>query len=133
MKEAVVIGSGAVIYISSLIKTGKGNQKLIRGYTRTDAHRQQDDLISLLLFLQNKESSIKMKQMHLEGEFIFYCMLEGFVQFYEHNCRMINLLILTATVLSLLNQRARLNCTCSMFCDTVLTEELYLLFSESGS
>jgi hypothetical protein len=37
---------------------GSGVQKLIRG-GYTDIHRQQDDLVSLLLFFQNKESRLK--------------------------------------------------------------------------
>jgi hypothetical protein len=48
------MGSGAVIYVPSLIKIGLGIQKLIRGI-----HRQQGDLISLILFFQNKESRLK--------------------------------------------------------------------------
>jgi predicted ABC-type transport system involved in lysophospholipase L1 biosynthesis ATPase subunit len=43
------MGAGAVI------KIGSGIQKLIGGI-----HRQQGDLISLLLFFQNKESGLKM-------------------------------------------------------------------------
>jgi hypothetical protein len=37
MKYAVEMGSGAMIYIPSFIKTGSGNQKLIEGIHR---HRQ---------------------------------------------------------------------------------------------
>jgi hypothetical protein len=48
MKYAVEMGSGAVIYIPSLIKIGSGIQKLIR--KDTQVHKQQGDLISLLLF-----------------------------------------------------------------------------------
>jgi hypothetical protein len=43
MKYAIEMGSGAMIYIPSFIKTGSGIQKLIGGI-----HRQQCDLISLL-------------------------------------------------------------------------------------
>jgi hypothetical protein len=46
------MSSGAVIYVPSFIKIGSGIQKLIGGYTQT--HRQQRDLISLILFFQNK-------------------------------------------------------------------------------
>jgi hypothetical protein len=58
MKHAVQMGSGAMIYIPIFIKAGAGIQKLIRGNIQT--HRQQGDLISLLLFLffQNKESRL---------------------------------------------------------------------------
>jgi hypothetical protein len=56
MKYAVKMGSGAMIHIPSFIKIGSGIQKLIGGI-----HRQQRDLISLLLFFQNKESRVKIK------------------------------------------------------------------------
>jgi hypothetical protein len=52
------MGSGAMIYIPSFIKTGSGIQKLIGGIHR---HRQHGDL---LLFLQNKESRLKMGQLY---------------------------------------------------------------------
>jgi hypothetical protein len=55
MKYSVEMGSGAVIYIPSFIKTGSGIQKLIGGRI----HRQQRDLISLLAFSQNKEIRLK--------------------------------------------------------------------------
>jgi hypothetical protein len=71
--------------------------------------------------------------MHFEGEFTFYSMLEGFVQSYEHKCRMINLLILTFVFLYFLSHRTHLDTRPSFFCDIVLTEELYVLVSESGS
>jgi hypothetical protein len=51
MKYAVEMGSGAMIYIPSFIKIGSDIQKLKRWDTHTDTHRQQGDLISLLLFL----------------------------------------------------------------------------------
>jgi hypothetical protein len=56
MKYAVDMGSGAMIYIPSFIKICSGIQKLIR-----ELHRQHGDLISLLLFSQNKESMLKTK------------------------------------------------------------------------
>jgi hypothetical protein len=43
------MGSGAVIYIPSFIKTGSGVQMLIGGI---HTHRQQRDLISLLYFFK---------------------------------------------------------------------------------
>jgi hypothetical protein len=58
MKYAVEMGSDAMIYIPSFIKTGSGIQKLIRGDTQT--HRQHGDLISQLSFLQNNNSGLKM-------------------------------------------------------------------------
>jgi hypothetical protein len=48
MKYAVEMGSGAMIYIPSFIKIGTGIQNLIR--RDTQVHKQQGDLISLLLF-----------------------------------------------------------------------------------
>jgi hypothetical protein len=52
------MGSGAMIYIATFRKIGSGIQKLIGGiYVQT--HRQQGDLISLLLFFQYKESRLK--------------------------------------------------------------------------
>jgi hypothetical protein len=52
------MGSGAVIYVPSFIKIGSGIQKLIGGI---HGHRQRQlrDLISLILFFQNKESRLK--------------------------------------------------------------------------
>jgi hypothetical protein len=54
MKYAVEMGSSAVIYIPSFIKIGSGVQK-----RDIQTHRQRDDLISLCLFLQTKESKLK--------------------------------------------------------------------------
>jgi hypothetical protein len=52
MKYAVVMGSGAWIYIPSFIKFGVGIQKSIRGYT---GHIYLGDLISLPFVLKLKE------------------------------------------------------------------------------
>jgi hypothetical protein len=52
------MGSGAKIHIQTFMKLGLGIQKFIGGY-RT--HRENGDLIILLLFLQNKESRLKVK------------------------------------------------------------------------
>jgi hypothetical protein len=46
MKYAVEMGSGAVIYVPSFIKTGLGVQKIIR--EDSQIHRQHGDSISLL-------------------------------------------------------------------------------------
>jgi hypothetical protein len=48
MEYTVEMGSSSMIYIPSLIKTGSVIRKLIVGGRQT--HRQQGDLISLLLF-----------------------------------------------------------------------------------
>jgi hypothetical protein len=45
-----------MLYRPSLIKIGSGIQGLIGGDSQT--HRQHGDLISLLLFFQNKESRL---------------------------------------------------------------------------
>jgi hypothetical protein len=58
MKYTVEMGSGALIYIQHFIKTGSGIKKLMGGGD-TQTHRQQGDLICLLLFFQNKESRLK--------------------------------------------------------------------------
>jgi hypothetical protein len=52
MKNAIEMGSGAMIYISSFIMIGSSIKKLLGGDMHTDiqTHRQQGDLISLLLF-----------------------------------------------------------------------------------
>jgi hypothetical protein len=64
MKYAVEMGSGAMIYIPSFIKIGSGTQQLIGGI-----HRQHGDIISLFLFFQNKESSLK----YTKSSVFFYC------------------------------------------------------------
>jgi hypothetical protein len=56
MKHRVKMGSGVMIYMPSFIKIGSVIQKLIGG---GGIHTQQGDLISLLLFFQNKESKLK--------------------------------------------------------------------------
>jgi hypothetical protein len=48
MKYAVEMGSGAMIYMSSFIKTGSGIQKFIGRSTQT--HSQHGNLISLVLY-----------------------------------------------------------------------------------
>jgi hypothetical protein len=53
MKNAVEMGSVVVIYIPSFIKIGSGIQKILGGiHIHTQTHRQQGDLISLLLFFK---------------------------------------------------------------------------------
>jgi hypothetical protein len=55
MKYILEMSSGAMAYTTSFIKIGSGIQKLMgRGDSQT--HRQHGDLLSLLLFFQNKES-----------------------------------------------------------------------------
>jgi hypothetical protein len=44
MKYAVDMGSGAMIYIPSFIKSGSGIQKLIRGYSQTHSHTDSMDV-----------------------------------------------------------------------------------------
>jgi hypothetical protein len=50
------MGSGAMIYKPSFIKIGSGIQRLGGGYTYR--HRQQGDLISLLVFFQAKKEHL---------------------------------------------------------------------------
>jgi hypothetical protein len=59
IKYAVEVGSVAMIYIPSFRKIASGIRKLIRRCLHTQ--REQGDLISLLLFFQNKESRLKKK------------------------------------------------------------------------
>jgi hypothetical protein len=54
MTYAVETGSGAMMYIPSVIKIGSGIQKLIGGYTYRQRHIQQGYLINLHLFFQTK-------------------------------------------------------------------------------
>jgi hypothetical protein len=61
MKYAVEMGLGVMIYLPSSIKFGSGIQKSVGEGTKT--HRQQGDLISLLLFAENKESRLKRELM----------------------------------------------------------------------
>jgi hypothetical protein len=58
MKYAVEMGSGAVIYVPTFIKTGSGIQKVI-GKKDSQTQRQHGDRISLLLFFQNRERRLK--------------------------------------------------------------------------
>jgi hypothetical protein len=50
------MGSGAMIYIPSFIKTESCIEKLIEDI---QIHRQHGDLVSLLSFFQNKERRLK--------------------------------------------------------------------------
>jgi hypothetical protein len=52
------MGSRAVIYIPSFINTGSGIQRFM-GDTYRNTHRQEGDFISLLLYLENQESRLK--------------------------------------------------------------------------
>jgi hypothetical protein len=52
------MGLGAVIYVLSFIKFGAGVQNLIGGIHR-HTHRQQRNLISLLLFFQKRKVDVK--------------------------------------------------------------------------
>jgi hypothetical protein len=59
IKYAVEMGLDAMLYIPSFMKNGSGIQKLL--YRDSQIHRQHGDLISLLLFLQNKKSRLEIK------------------------------------------------------------------------
>jgi hypothetical protein len=60
MKYALEMGSSGMIYIPSFIKIVSGIQKLLGGI-HIQIYRQQRDLISLILFFQNKEIRLKEK------------------------------------------------------------------------
>jgi hypothetical protein len=57
MKYAVDMGSGATIYVPSVIKIGSGIQKLIRGNSQT--RRQHGDLVILRVVFHSKENRLK--------------------------------------------------------------------------
>jgi hypothetical protein len=61
MKYAVEMGSDVMIYVHTKFhKDWFGNSKVDRrDCTDAKIHRQHSDLISLLLFFQNKESRLK--------------------------------------------------------------------------
>jgi hypothetical protein len=61
MNYAVVMVSGAMIYISSFIKTGSGIQKL-----RGDSQTQNGDLMCLLLFFLNKKNRLKINCLNMK-------------------------------------------------------------------
>jgi hypothetical protein len=52
MKYTVKVGTDAMIYILSFIRTDLGIQKLLVGDTQT--HKKQRDFIRLLVFLNKK-------------------------------------------------------------------------------
>jgi hypothetical protein len=54
-----MIYSDALIYVRSFIMISSVIKKLIGGDTHTDTHKQQGDLISLLLFFETKESRLE--------------------------------------------------------------------------
>jgi hypothetical protein len=64
MKFVVEMASGSMIYIPLFIRIASGIQKLV--WRNTQIHRQQGDLISLLLFFQNKESRLKKYVRHFD-------------------------------------------------------------------
>jgi hypothetical protein len=57
MKYVVEMGSGAIIYVPSFINICSAIQKL--NGEDLQPHRPHGDFISLVLFLQNKESRLK--------------------------------------------------------------------------
>jgi hypothetical protein len=58
MKCVVEVGAGVMICILSFMKAGSGIQKLMGGIHR-DTYKEIGDLISILLFFQNKECRLK--------------------------------------------------------------------------
>jgi hypothetical protein len=60
MKYAVVMGSGAMIYIPSFIKIGSGIEKFDGGGD-SQIKRQQGDFICPRLYFQNEKSRLKME------------------------------------------------------------------------
>jgi hypothetical protein len=58
MNYVVEIGLGVMLYTPSLIKNGSVVQKLIGGI-HIQTHRQEGNLISLILFFQRKTRRLK--------------------------------------------------------------------------
>jgi hypothetical protein len=63
MNYRIEMSSGAMIYIPRFINFGSGIQKLSGGTTHIQTHRQQGELIKLLLLFKYKESRLKTKTM----------------------------------------------------------------------
>jgi hypothetical protein len=59
MTYAVETASGGMIYIASFIHIGSGVKLLGVIHIQMHRYRHQGDLISLILFFQNRESSLK--------------------------------------------------------------------------
>jgi hypothetical protein len=60
MKYAIQMASGGMIYIPAFMKVDRVMQKLLGGtHIKTHTYRIQGNLISLLLFFQNRESRLK--------------------------------------------------------------------------
>jgi hypothetical protein len=59
MNYAVDMGSDAMMYAPNFIKIGSGIQKLMGGGILIQTRREQGDLISPLVFFQNKERRLK--------------------------------------------------------------------------
>jgi hypothetical protein len=62
MKYGVEMGSGVMIYIPSFVKIGSGILKLTGGGD-SQTNGQHGDLVSLLLFFQNKGSRLKIRDL----------------------------------------------------------------------
>jgi hypothetical protein len=61
MKYAIEMALGGIIHISSFVKISSDLQLLEGIHTDRHTHRQQGDLISLLLFFQNKASTLNIQ------------------------------------------------------------------------
>jgi hypothetical protein len=62
MKYAFEMCSGAMSYTPSFTKIGSGIQQLGGGiHIQTQTHKQKGDIISLLLYFENKESRLKIQ------------------------------------------------------------------------
>jgi hypothetical protein len=77
------MGSGAIIYIPCFINIGSGIRSLIRGDIQTC--RQYRDPISLILFIQKRESRLKIYlfQYANTNKLCDYQVYEAFAQEYE--------------------------------------------------
>jgi hypothetical protein len=83
MKGTVEMGSGALIYVLSFVKIGCGIKKLMG---RGDTHRQQGDLINLLLFFQSKESSLKTENNKFTSKRLTQIAYMTYGESWRHGC-----------------------------------------------
>jgi hypothetical protein len=70
MKYAIEMSLDGMIYIPSFMKTGSDIQKLLWSI-HIQKHRQRSDVISLLIFFQNKERRLKKGSSYIRGCLIF--------------------------------------------------------------
>jgi hypothetical protein len=73
MNHALEMGSGAMIYIPSFIRTGSGIQILGGGGVTHTNTKRKGDLIRLLLYFQNEESRQRIESPHQLAQIVLWC------------------------------------------------------------